>query len=351
MSRAQSAVLYVVCGLIYPGLAFGQNYYGSSDPCLPMPPPQNPFAAMASSGVAQQRAEACAAERQAQWSNYYSHQAVVKQQLEAAAAAERERQAQAEVAAQEAAAREKRAQEIQLAEERKEQRDALVARHNEYAQLIALENSPDNECKKPDIARALLQSWSDFDVFKDENLRAIDIEHLTTTAFDASSSTITCHGVFVTNKGARLVGSMQIKKNVAGDPIDTWVPDGSQDLSVYEAPPPLDPDTLRTITVGSQTDAASVAPPADQTAPSFSDGLADRQRWEAWYSGLNGDEKAGATWYAANRSLSGDHDCTAQSKPDDAPWLAGCLNAQQRLTPVDLKRKSDVQYKRGWNSL
>jgi hypothetical protein len=315
-----------------------------------MPQPQNPFAAMANAGVAQQRAQACTAERQAQWGAYYRHQEVVKQQQAAADAAEKERQAQAAVAAQAEAARERRAQEAQAAEERRQQREALVARHNEYAQLIALENAPDNECKKPDIARALLQEWSSFDVFKDENLRAIDIEHLTTTAFDAASSTMTCHGIFVTNKGARLVGSMQIKKNVAGDPIDTWTPDGSQDLSAYEAPPPLDPDTLRTITVGTQTDAASVSPPASE-APSFSNGLADRQRWEAWYAGLSGDEKDGATWYAANRSLSGSHDCSAQSKPDDAPWLAGCLNAQQRLTPIDVKRKSDPQYKRGWNSL
>jgi hypothetical protein len=287
---------------------------------------------------------ACDAERRAQWDAYNAHKAALKQQQDAARADAEQRQQAAEQAERQ------RQDEQRIAQEKRAEREALIARHNAYARLVAAENAPDNQCKTPDVARALMQAWSDFDVFKDQNIRAVDIEHLTTTAFDPTSSAMSCHGIFVATKGFKIAGTLSIKKNVAGDPIENWVPDSSQDLSAYDAPPAMDPDTLKTITVASNSDAQSVPPNGTTTAAAFSEGLADRQRWELWISGLTGEEKEGALWYAANRNLRGNHDCAAQPKQDDVPWSAGCLTAQQRLTPVDLKRRSDPQYKRGWNS-
>lgn len=353
-------VICIILGLACPGIALGQSYYsGPGDPCLPVAQWQNPFS---SAGATQARDAACTAERQAQWTAYYNHQAILKQQQDEEAESQSKRQAQEAEESRVEASRQEHAQEILVAEQRRQQRNELVMQHNNYAALIALEDAPDNYCKTPDVARLLMQEWSDFDIFKNQNIRAVDIAHLTTVAFNQANGTMTCHGVFEATSGLSIIGSLQVRKNVAGDLIENWIPDPSQDMSAYVVPPPLDADTLKSIAVGSQTDATSVAPvatSADTThlAPPpeagmhpLSDGLADRQRWEGWFTGLTGSEKDGATWYSANRSLSGTHDCSAQPKSADAPWLAGCLNAQERLTPIDLKRKSEPQYKRGWNS-
>ena len=51
------------------------------------------------------------------------------------------------------------------------------------------------------------------------------------------------------------------------------------------------------ITVPATTDAATT------TSASFQDGAADRLAWETWFNGLSGEERDGAYYWSAQRSL------------------------------------------------
>jgi hypothetical protein len=341
MRRSKLLYISAVCGMAT-GAAYGQPYDSARpDPCRP----QRTFLGGIAPMSEQQRA-ACEAERKAQWDDYYARQHAQQQQQATELAVQQEAQ-------QEEQAKEQREQAQRNAAEKQREREELIQRRNAYTQLIATETSPDNHCKVPDVARVLLEQWSSFDVFKEANVSAIDIEHLTTTAFDPVSVTMICHGIFVTNRGLKLVGSIQIRKNVAGDPITTWMPDSSQDLSGYAEPPPLpdEPQTAPLLSTERVTDKATVpgvAIPSVQSV-SFSEGLADRKSWEAWLGSLPADEARGAQWWAANRNVP-NHGTCATAAGDDATFTAGCLNAQGRLTQVDIRRRSDTEFRKGWNS-
>jgi DNA-binding helix-hairpin-helix protein with protein kinase domain len=84
-------------------------------------------------------------------------------------------------------------------------------------------------------------------------------------------------------------------------------------------------------------------------APLFQAGLADRTDWERWIAGQSGEFRRGAEWWASHRSLvhPGSCDGPAATSPD---FEVGCEAAKARLTPTDLKRKSDPEYRRGWNN-
>jgi hypothetical protein len=344
MTNGRLRLCVILAGLAG-GTAYGQGQptYGyRPDPCMPTRGLFGGFVAPSD----QQRA-ACLAERKAQWDAYNAQQRAQQQARDAEAAAQ-------EAAQREAQARERRERAEQLAAEKRREREELIQRRDAYTKLISAEFSPDNHCKTPDTARLLLEQWSDFYGMKQEDLTAVDIEHLTTTEFDPADLTMTCHGIFVTNRGIKLAGSLQIKKNVAGDPLFTWTADSPQDLSAYIEPPPL-PDDIAppspplTERVGIQGPAAAPSNAPIQSA-SFAEGLADRQSWETWLSGLPPDEARGAKWWATNRNSPG-HTTCALAAADDAAFAAGCMNAQGKLAPVDVRRRSDPEFKKGWNSL
>jgi hypothetical protein len=94
----------------------------------------------------------------------------------------------------------------------------------------------------------------------------------------------------------------------------------------------------------------AAAQPAPATQSSFDQGLADRNAWEEWYSGLTGDYQRGAEWWAAHRSLSNPPSCGNPTTPAQRDWNAGCVAAQQRLASSDVHRKTDPIYRQGWNS-
>ena len=77
----------------------------------------------------------------------------------------------------------------------------------------------------------------------------------------------------------------------------------------------------------------------------FSQGLQDRTGWENWFSSLNGDEHSGAEYWAGQRSLPDPGDCLGT--PD---FAKGCNEAKSRLTGPDVLRKSQPDYRAGWNS-
>ncbi len=251
------AVLATGAGLVLGGRVQAQ-VYAQHDPCAPAPTFGGAINLLVAALTAQQRAQACAAERQAQWADYSARKKAAQdaadaaaaqkqqdaaQQANAAEAAHRQSVADAarrqhERAAAEQSARRKREQ--MIAQDLRRRQQAEAQRRLRYVELLKLENSPDNTCREPKLARAVLDGWSNLDAMRVENIRAIDIEHLTTIYFHPETMTFSCHGVFVTSKGLRIAGTVELRKNVAGDPLFMWARDGDQDLSFYDTPPPAE---------------------------------------------------------------------------------------------------------------
>jgi hypothetical protein len=235
---------------------------GQRDPCALAPVYGSGINLLMSALMAQQRAQACAAERQAQWAAYNAKKKAAQDAADADAAQKQQdaaRQAKAAEAAQRQAAEDaatrqhmrmvaeqsaRRRREQATAQNLSRRQQADAQRRLRYIALLKLENAPDNACRDPKRARAVLEGWSNLDAMKGESIRAIDIEHLTTVYFHPDSMSFACHGVFVTSTGFRITGTVEQRKNVAGDPLFVWSRDADQDLSLYEAPPPADASSL-----------------------------------------------------------------------------------------------------------
>jgi hypothetical protein len=76
----------------------------------------------------------------------------------------------------------------------------------------------------------------------------------------------------------------------------------------------------------------------------YSRGVQDRMAWEAWFNSLIGDMRAGAEYWAGQRSKPVPGNCLGT--PD---FTSGCNQAKIRLTNPDTLRKSQPDYKLGWN--
>jgi hypothetical protein len=77
----------------------------------------------------------------------------------------------------------------------------------------------------------------------------------------------------------------------------------------------------------------------------YDQGLHDRTSWENWFQSLSGDNKVGAEYWAGQRSLPNPGNCLGT--PD---FQRGCNEAKARLTPCDTLRKSQSEYRAGWNA-
>lgn len=94
---------------------------------------------------------------------------------------------------------------------------------------------------------------------------------------------------------------------------------------------------------------AHAAPvPPDANSASYKQGVADRDTWETWFGTVHGSKLEGADWWAGQRSLQSPVPCSAHAA-SGGDWLSGCLEAKKLLTPSDARRKSDPQYRNGWN--
>ena len=116
--------------------------------------------------------------------------------------------------------------------ERAEQEKARAVQAAANQQAMA-ENSPNNLCRDPAVARQLITDFNRLTTWQ----QAVDIEHLTTNV--GGTADRSCHGVFVLTNGQRLEGNVTYRKNVAGDPIVAWVDGGAASLpQVAPAPVP-----------------------------------------------------------------------------------------------------------------
>lgn len=87
---------------------------------------------------------------------------------------------------------------------------------------------------------------------------------------------------------------------------------------------------------------------AAQQSASFRAGLADRIATENWISSLSGDYYQGAFFWSGHRSLPNPAPCEDLSRASD--WRAGCWASLRWFAPFDVRRRTEPEYRRGWNS-
>ena len=83
----------------------------------------------------------------------------------------------------------------------------------------------------------------------------------------------------------------------------------------------------------------------------YQEGQQDRRRWEAWFNAQSGDFKLGADWWASHRSDDNPGSCSTIEHPQaSSEWLYGCSIAGQMLAQFDKRRKTEPDYRRGFNA-
>jgi membrane protein implicated in regulation of membrane protease activity len=96
-----------------------------------------------------------------------------------------------------------------------------------------------------------------------------------------------------------------------------------------------------------------VAPPAATGATDgYRQGVADWRTLQAWFASQTGDSRAGADFWAANRSKAVHRSCAdaGDNFPGDkAAFIAGCQESKRQLDLIDAKRLSEPQYRAGFN--
>ena len=124
--------------------------------------------------------------------------------------------------------------------------------------------------------------------------------------------------------------------------VSTVAPSTRPTTAIYVQPPT--PASLPTATTYGQPSAPTSQPTPTATLM-FQKGLADRTAWEQWISSLSTDYRAGAEYWAGQRSLTRPGTCYGVPA-----FTAGCEASKARLTPADVLRKSEPDYKLGWNA-
>ena len=88
--------------------------------------------------------------------------------------------------------------------------------------------------------------------------------------------------------------------------------------------------------------------PVAAQSEGFSAGLRERATFESWLGSLSEDARNGAEYWAGQRSLPTPGSCYPPEK--SAAWKKACAASQVRLDPADTKRKTNPDYRAGWNS-
>lgn len=108
--------------------------------------------------------------------------------------------------------------------------------------------------------------------------------------------------------------------------------------------------TVRQIAGGKASPGANAQDRASLESASFYQAHADRLAFDAWFAGLADDARLGAESWASRRSLRTPGNCEPP-QGRSTQWSVGCTAARQKLGAFDARRKSEPDYRRGWNSL
>ncbi len=149
--------------------------------------------------IAAQQAQAEAVERARQLAEqqaaYDERQSLAKIETDRRIAAYQEQQRQDRIEVEQ-----RRAAERATFEE--QQRQARIEEERRAAAQLAAEQSPDNHCHEQTTAGSLIDFFNNLQSAADYNMRAVDIDHLTTVRF-VDSKTMACHGSFYSAKWQR----------------------------------------------------------------------------------------------------------------------------------------------------
>lgn len=77
-------------------------------------------------------------------------------------------------------------------------------------------------------------------------------------------------------------------------------------------------------------------------------GRADRLTFENWINGLGGEPRRGADFWAQERSKPQPVSCI--TSPPTPEYRSACQEAQRRLALSDVRRRTEPDYRRGWNA-
>jgi TolA-binding protein len=96
-----------------------------------------------------------------------------------------------------------------------------------------------------------------------------------------------------------------------------------------------------------------LAQAAAQVSSGYELGMEDWDRLRDWFGSQTGDRRAGADYWAANRSNGGHGLCSEAAHSytlgDRSAFASGCADAKLRLDAIDAKRLSDPSYRAGFN--
>jgi hypothetical protein len=99
-----------------------------------------------------------------------------------------------------------------------------------------------------------------------------------------------------------------------------------------------------------ETAAPVAAPDQPHKSQAYQDGARDRSDWESWFASVTGDEHEGADYWSGVRNTPGDHACTDGKGATSADFQKGCNEARDKLTPIDARRRAELDYKAGFNA-
>ena len=89
------------------------------------------------------------------------------------------------------------------------------------------------------------------------------------------------------------------------------------------------------------------APSETEQSSAFEQGREDRRAWESWLNAQSGEFRAGAYLWSGQRSLRNPIPCNSGAPGD---WRSGCEAARAMLAPFAVRRRSETEYRAGWNS-
>jgi hypothetical protein len=111
----------------------------------------------------------------------------------------------------------------------------------------------------------------------------------------------------------------------------------------------LAPDSQPNSATPTQPRVVSPLPAPSTPSQAYTDGRNARTAYEHWFSVLAPDDyRAGAEYWAGHRSAKPAPTTCRLTSP---AFEQGCLEAKRQLTPSDVRRKGEADFKLGWNSL
>jgi hypothetical protein len=157
-----------------------------------------------------------------------------------------------------------------------------------------------------------------------------------------------------TERGVHSVGSANIVLKIAPTGSDIGGLILSENGSVLSA----HNNSISSLPQASASSSTQPAPDATATpeqqasspTAAYAEGRQARIAYENWYNALpDGPYRDGATYWAGNRSLKPPPSCAPVGGTQD--WQEGCTAGRMRLTPIDMRRKTEKDFRSGWNSM